>query len=572
MLSRLNNITIRRKLVFTSLAFCLTFIFSSSLALVGLAQSTQVMGSILKKSINVFDLLNQVKDSVYDLDLDYSTIMATNDSFLANEKIESIVKNINDIKASFSALEEISSDPKIKELVGKIKEDLNNLSTITETMNAVIKKGDMDSARVLFTRGIHPVTLEIMKNINTVVNIEKNINESESTKAIRLNESVFYILISINILIIFCIIVISFAIIRSITSPITLAIDTVKDIAKGDLTGNIIADPKNETGQLLFFMKEMQNSLKRIIGNIRKGTEESSHSASEFLKVSTDFSVTARDQASLAEEVKELSNETVENNRYVSTSIKKVSEDLLKIHSNVESNNTAIQEIGAMIREFLDQAEKSNQSAKSGEQKIQMSISSMEEVKKSADKIQNVIVIITDISNRINLLALNASIEAARAGDAGKGFAVVAEEVSKLAVVTANSIKEIRQLISISYENTMKGTSEASDIASFLKDIIARIKSQSLSLEEIQSSLQYLSDSSESIYSNITEMTKSLEKIDDLILIQSNISKNVDERILSLQKSSEFISSGAAQIENNAIRISAQTELIKPDIEKFRIE
>jgi methyl-accepting chemotaxis protein len=233
--------------------------------------------------------------------------------------------------------------------------------------------------------------------------------------------------------------------------------------------------------------------------------------------------------------------------------------------------NDSSLKVNQLLTDFSTKSKMTMNTAKLGEDKIYVSISAMQEIKGSADKIQKVMTIITEISNKINLLALNASIEAARAGDAGRGFAVVADEVSKLAVSTASSIKEIRELVLTSHENISKGVTEVSLIASLFKEIIMSISNLSDTTELILTDLKEQSKNSTDAHRNISELSKFLEQIDITIAKQQKVSKEMSERIFKLKQSSELISSGSALIENKANHLSKQSEFIKNSTEKFEI-
>ncbi len=103
--------------------------------------------------------------------------------------------------------------------------------------------------------------------------------------------------------------------------------------------------------------------------------------------------------------------------------------------------------MGLVIDESKEQSDKINMDARAGQDSLHNMNSSMQKAGESSHEMQNIVGMISDISDQINLFSLNAAIESARAGDAGKGFAVVSDQISKLAEETANSIGEINTLI-----------------------------------------------------------------------------------------------------------------------------
>ncbi len=575
MFSKLNNflqnLTIRNRLILGCSLFMVAFFISSSIALVSLSKSNQAINKVVYISNVKAIFLNDVKDAVYNIDLDYSTIIATDDKFLIQEKLNEIAKNSKKLNEKFAKFDSVSKTEESQVFVDDIKLNTERLITINETLNDVIQKGDLISAKILFTRGLHPITLDMVDKINTVLVLEEAFNQADSLRVTSLNSNTFYFITILNLLLLFIISYVSYRFIKSIVDPIQLAIDTTMQISAGNLKQNIQITQNDETGVLLRFIKAMQGSLRDIIYNIRISSDESTKTAEEFLVVSSKFITTAKEQESTAEVVTQLSEDVISNNNQLFTSLKQANSDLQSITGNMQLVNESTVKVNQMIIEFTTQSRKTMETAKLGENKIYLSISAMQEIKEGAAKIQSVVTLITEISNKINLLALNASIEAARAGDAGRGFAVVADEVSKLAVSTAFSIKEIKQLVFTSSEKTERGVIEVSHVANLFKEIIQRITGLGNSTELILTVLKEQSKNSGVVHKNISELSRFLENIDVTITKQQNVSHEMSERIAMLRQSSEFISSGSIQIESKANHLSKQSELIKNSTEKFEL-
>ena len=315
----------------------------------------------------------------------------------------------------------------------------------------------------------------------------------------------------------------SYRFIILIFNPINIAIEATKNISKGDLKREIEVIKKDEIGILLDFINVMQKSLREIILSIRNSSDESTKTAEEFLSVSSKFILTAKEQESVSSQVTELSENVIQNNNTLFASLKQANADIQSINGNINLINDSSLKVNHLLTEFSTKSANTMNSAKLGQDKVYLSISSMQEIKDSADKIQKVVTIITEISNKINLLALNASIEAARAGDAGRGFAVVADEVSKLAVSTASSIKEIKELVQTSHENISRGVTEVSLIATLFKEIISSISSLTDTTEIILNDLREQAKNATHAHKNISELSKFLDQIDNTISKQQQV-------------------------------------------------
>jgi methyl-accepting chemotaxis protein len=575
MLSKLNNkfqnLSIKMRLISGASFFTFIFLFTSVVSLVSLSTSSSALNDIVYISNVKTSLLSQIKDIAFNIDLDYSTIISTTDQFLIDEKLESIRSNNDLIKLKFQEYNRFPSNEETHKLYEEININIDTLLSVNDGLASTIKSGNLNGARILFTRGVHPTTLELVKKINDLSELEDEKNKIDSLKATSLNSKAFYILIILDLLYLFSQISLSYKLVQSITIPINYAIGFAQNIANGNLKQKVEIIRDDEAGKLLKYLIAMQESLRNIVLNIRTSSEESNKASSDFLRVSSQFLSTAREQVSTTEEVSILSQKVIEQNNSLAISLRKANEDVQLINGNMDLMKDSSGKINQLVNEFVIQSKKSTETAKLGETKINLSMQAMESIRDSAEKIQSVVTIITEISNKTNLLALNASIEAARAGESGRGFAVVADEVSKLAVSTAHSIKEIKQLVYASHENIARGVKEVGDISKLLNEIIKSITSLSSTTSVILNDLNEQTQNSDNAHKSIVELVKFLEKIDLIISDQVTATKNVGEKILRLKNTSDVISMGSTQIEGKAENLSQQAELIKKSADRFDI-
>ena len=247
--------------------------------------------------------------------------------------------------------------------------------------------------------------------------------------------------------------------IRSIILPLNQAVKIAQTVAAGDLSSNIEVNSRGETGQLLLALKEMNESLQAIVGQVRAGTDTIATASHQITSGNLDLSARTEQQAGA-----------------------------------LEATVASMEELTSTVKQNGDNARQANQLAASasdvalqGGTVVRQVISTMSLIDASSKKIVDIIGVIDGIAFQTNILALNAAVEAARAGEQGRGFAVVATEVRSLAQRSAAAAKEIKTLIGDSVEKVGVGSKLVSQAGSTMEEIVASVKRVSDIMGEIAS-------------------------------------------------------------------------------------
>lgn len=244
----------------------------------------------------------------------------------------------------------------------------------------------------------------------------------------------------------------------SICQPIERAEQIAKAIAQGDLTDHhIAANGNDETARLLRSLADMQQSLSRLVGQVRQSTDSISTASTEIATGNQDLSARTEQTA-----------------------------------SNLQRAASSMDQLTNTVRQTADASRQANQLASSagevaarGGAVVSQVVSTMNDINASSKKISDIISVIDGIAFQTNILALNAAVEAARAGEQGRGFAVVASEVRSLAGRSAEAAREIKSLIGASVERIETGSRLVTDAGQTMTDIVSSVQRVSDIIGEI---------------------------------------------------------------------------------------
>ncbi len=230
-------------------------------------------------------------------------------------------------------------------------------------------------------------------------------------------------------------------------------------VASGDLTSRIEVSGNDEVGELMAALKAMQDSLVKVVSDVRSGAETVATASAEIAQGNQDLSARTESQA-----------------------------------SSLEETAASMEQLSSTVRQNADSARTANQLAVSastiaveGGNVVGQVVETMKDINASSRKISDIISVIDGIAFQTNILALNAAVEAARAGEQGRGFAVVASEVRSLAGRSAEAAKEIKSLINASVERVEHGTTLVDQAGVTMTEVVTSIKRVTDLMGEISS-------------------------------------------------------------------------------------
>jgi methyl-accepting chemotaxis protein len=320
----------------------------------------------------------------------------------------------------------------------------------------------------------------------------------------------------------------AFFIARSIVRPLSRAVEVAETVAAGDLSADIRVERRDEAGQLMQALKNMNENLAKVVGEVRTGTETIATASGQIASGNQDLSSRTEQQA-----------------------------------SSLEETAASMEQLTSTVKQNADNARQANQLAVSasevavrGGSVVGQVVDTMGSINASSKKIVDIIGVIDGIAFQTNILALNAAVEAARAGEQGRGFAVVASEVRSLAQRSAAAAKEIKTLIGDSVEKVAEGSKQVEEAGRTMDEIVGSVKRVTDIMGEITAASQEQTSGIEQINQAITQMDQVTQQNAALVEEASAAAQSLQEQAGSLVQAVSIFKLGSGQ--QAAARVQAQ--------------
>jgi methyl-accepting chemotaxis protein len=382
------------------------------------------------------------------------------------------------IDASLAVLKKFADTDQEKALIASIESARASYASSFIKAAELLEEDKRDDAANLMNSETFPALDALLDNIQQMVELQKKETGKSGVQAMQDISNARLLMIGLGLAGAVIGIGFSLWLTRAISRPLNEAVEIARRVADGDLTARIEAKSRDETGQLLQALRNMNDSLAKTVSQVRAGTETIATASSEIASGNADLSSRTESQASALEET---------------------ASSMEELTSTVKQNAENAQQANQLVVSASDVALR-------GGEVVGQVVNTMGSIKDSSRKIVDIIGVIDGIAFQTNILALNAAVEAARAGEQGRGFAVVASEVRNLAQRSASAAKEIKALISDSVEKVDAGSQLVDQAGKTMTEIVTSVQHVADIMSEVTAASQEQSAGIEQVNRAIAQM------------------------------------------------------------------
>lgn len=530
----LHDLKLSTKLTISFAVLILLFIVPISISLNSFNKTTELLNKTNEITIPEIYLAQSVSINLKSIEKNlYASILT--DNITKKEEYSFNSNNLYD--------EMVTNLERLKELLNTDSDNVNNILVLLEKesniRNEVINhKYKSDATRLIFN-SYDPVINDINSNLNQLtgeINLKLSKDTNASNKSVR-----FSIILTLSITL--TAILLGFIITRVITNSIVTPINEIEGMAKalaeGNLNYKMTYTSKNEIGKLAENIRNSMikltvyiNEISDVMSELSKGNlnvKINQKFTGDFEQIEHSITKSINMLSRTLKNINELSSEVSKKSENISLNSEKISQGATDQASSIEESSAAIEEISIHVRDNAKNTSQVNNKLKNMgneitlcNERMEKMVQAMTDIKNKSNEIRKIIKLIDDIAFQTNILALNATVEAAHAGSAGKGFAVVADEVRNLANRSSEAAKSTSMLVEETIQAVDKGNEIADKTAASLTNIV-------LGSKDVAETVAEIAKSSNEQSTAIEQIKVGVEQISSVVQINSSAADKAAE-------------------------------------------
>ena len=447
------------------------------------------------------------------------------------------------IRAAQGVYEKLIDSPEERTTYNEYVQLLSQYHQIEERMKALSSANQLDELRTLLNTELLTNSDKINATMDRLVELNAKMAQASNQAAKDQYDSAFSLVVGLLIVATALTVLFAWLLTRSITVPISQALEAAEEVAEGNLTRPIKVDGNDEAGRLLAAMAKMQDKLRDTLQRIA-GSATQLASAAEELNAVTDES--ARGLTQQNNEIEQAATAVNE----MTSAVEEVARNAVSTSEASRNATTSAGDGRDLVQETVSAIERM-----SGD--VQATATLIGDLANESRDIGKVLDVIRGLADQTNLLALNAAIEAARAGEAGRGFAVVADEVRALAHRTQQSTSEIERMIGSIQAGTEHAVDSMRNSTERAESTLNIAKGAGISLDTINTAIVEINERNLVIASAAEE--------------QAQVAREVDRNLVNIRDLSVQSATGASQTSAASSELSRLAVDLNGMVGRFRL-